>query len=123
MTKLTIIQDLETDANNWYESINTCKYQSDWKSYAKPYQKHIVQQIENKTKEESFAILTPYLENLYNTNKQTTEQRIQEVQQLLEQYKEPILQRITSLTKYPIKYNEIKLFLTTYPRCPYNWQK
>lgn len=123
MTKLSVIQDVATDADNWYNAVNTCTYKSNWKLRAKPEDKPMVEAISWKTKEEAFDLLFPYLEEKYENNKELITKKKQEAEEILGQYKDEIFTRMANLTKHPVAYDEIKLFITTYPRCPYNWEK
>lgn len=123
MTKISIIKDLETDASNRYEAINTCNYRSDWLSKAKPEDMPIIEEIKGKTREDTYDILLPYLKEKYQKNDIEISKKLKDAQEILDQYKDLIFEKIEKLTKHKIDYDEIKLFITTYPRCPYNREK
>ena len=123
MTKITIIKNIETDASNRYESINTRNYRSDWLSKARPEDMPIVEQIKGKTREDAYDILLPYLEEKYKKNNIEISQKINEAQEKLDKNKDIIFEKMERLTKHKIDYDEIKLFLTTFDRCPYNREK
>lgn len=123
MPKISVIKDISTDANNRYEAVNKCTYRSDRKKNAKPEDLPIVEKITGKTKEDAFDILLPYLEEKYEKNDIEISQKMKEFQEVLDQNKDAIFKNMERLTKHPIDYDEIIMFLTTYPRCPYNREK
>lgn len=83
----------------------------------------MVEKITGKTQEEAFEILLPYLEDKYKKNEVEISQKMKEFQETLNQYKDIIFEKIEKLTKHPIDYDEIIMFLTTYRRCPYDREK
>jgi len=126
MTKLTLVENIITDANNRYEAINPTEWKDhwfDWKSQARPEDKPMVEQISWKTKQDAFDILIPYLEDKYKSIDFNLSKKKQIAEKFLEQNKDVLFWRIAELTKHPIEYNEIQLFITTYARCPYNREK
>ena len=123
MPKISVIKDLMTDANNRYEAVNKCTYRSDRKKNAEPGDLPMVEKITGKTQEEAFEILLPYLEDKYKKNEVEISQKMKEFQETLNQYKDIIFEKIEKLTKHPIDYDEIIMFLTTYRRCPYDREK
>jgi hypothetical protein len=123
MPKISVVKDLMTDANNRYEAVNKCTYRSDRKKNAKLEDLPMVEKITGKTKEAAFEMLLPYLEDKYKKNEVEILQKMKEFQEVLNQYKDIIFQKIEELTKHPIDYDEIIMFLTTYRRCPYDREK
>lgn len=88
MTIISIIKDLETDASNRYEAINTCSYRSDWLSRVKSEDIPIVEQIKGKTREDTYDILLPYLEDKYKKNDIKISKKLKDAQEIIDKYKD-----------------------------------
>ena len=104
MTKLTLVQDLLTDANNRYEAINPNSFQDhwyDWKEQASPEDKPTVKKIFGKTQKEAFDILVPYLEEKYKDTEWLLSQRKQIAEEFLEHNKDALFWYMEKITKHP----------------------
>lgn len=123
MTKIHVTYDLQTDANNRREATNKCNYRSNRKEKAFDRQKEMVAIIENKPQEIANQHLLPFLEKYYVDNQKEFSHRVKIAEETFEKEGQKILDRIAKITKFPIDHEQINMFITTYPRCPYNWEK
>jgi len=111
------------DASNRWEACNRQSHWRNWKDFAKPEDKEIVDQIAWKSKEDANLILIPYLEKKYKEYKSDIDAKIILANSGLQSQKDQIFLCMEKLTKHPVEYEEIIFWVTTFPRCPYNWEK
>lgn len=117
--KVTVKINAHEDAVNWYRACNGgTRFGIDWKSrISTSLQKKIV----GKTQAQAFRFLRPYLKKLYTQN--NIKQKRDELQKLFDQEQDRIAERMERATGRKICRKDFTIFLTTFPRCPYNPQK
>jgi hypothetical protein len=121
-TKYTykISVDKNADMWNWWNAAqNETGYGKTWGDYLKYTAKEIYGEIKGKNKREAFAILRPFLDRLYKTNNNFQASKNKLEKNLAKNFDQACvaLEKITGKKLY---FQEYKLYLTTFPRCPYN---
>lgn len=120
MFSITTQLNREKDAWNWWDACNSVSYGTDWKERIDP---KIAAQISDKNKEEAFAFLLPFLGKKYETEAKKLEAIRAEMQAIFDSRGEAALRRMEEVTNKPLYRNDFTCFLTTFPRCPYDYQK
>lgn len=111
--------DIEEDAWNWYVSCNRISKGVDWK---KRMPKEVVGNIHGKTKEEAHDFLIPFLKQKYVDEKEQIDDYTKYINH---QYQDKFIEackKIVDLTSKPLYRDEFTIFLTTFPRGPYNYK-
>ena len=110
--------DIRRDARNIWQACNKVSHGMDWKKRAEPnVYKHVV----GKTQKQAFKWLLPYLKKLYKDIDLKSVARKMERDLDVEFPK--IISVLEEITQKPIYRKDFTLFLTTFPRCPYNFDK
>ncbi len=110
--------NIDRDAGNWYEACNKISHGTDWKQRISG---ELRDKIVGKTREEAYEFLFPYLKSLYGEKKLELMQI--EMQEYLQELSSEFANRLSDLTKHPIAKKKITLFITTFPRCPFYFDK
>ena len=109
---------LAKDAWNVWNACNSSSHGMDWSKWAGPkLQKYVV----GKKEQQAYKWLLPFLKKYHKELK--LRKRAKEIQKMLEPEFPRIIKTIEEITQKPFYRKDITLFLTTYPRCPYNWKK
>jgi len=108
------------DAWNWWEACNHISYGTDWK---KRVPQKIWEEIHGKTFREACDFLLPYLRRYYKEHDKELRLISKEVQSLFTQYGQEACILMEDVTKHPLYRKSFTCFLTTFPRCPYSFQK
>jgi len=117
--KYKIILDVEKDAWNWYVGCNRISKGVDWK---KRIPKEVVDEIHGKTKKEAYDFLIRFLKQKYIDEKVKIEEYNDYINH---QYQDKFIkacEKIVDLTGRPLYLDEFTIFLTTFPRGPYNYE-
>ena len=108
----------ETDANNRWEACNLHSYSDARK---KSMTNELYDAILWKEREDVLDIILHHLDKeFWSTDMAWYEQHIIKA---LEKDKEEYIKKMEQLTKHQLPYDKITCYLTTLPRCPYNWEK
>jgi hypothetical protein len=118
--RYTVKLDLDMDARNWYQGCNKVGHGVDWKSRVDLV---VAEKIHGKSEEDANKFLLPYLRDLYEQDRD----KIQKGSDFIkERYKTNFLlacNKMTELTGKPLYRNDFTIFITTFPRGPYNFHK
>ena len=114
-----IILDVYEDALNWYNGCNEIANGLDW-SKEEGITEEVVKNVQGKSQKEAFDFLLPYLKQKYIDNKQQIDDYIKFINIEYEQKFNIACQKITELTTHPLYRNDLTIYLTTFPRCPFN---
>lgn len=117
MFKISVKQDIEKDAWNFWEACNKTSHGVDWKSRIDP---NVSNAIQTKTFEDAKSFLIPYLENYYLKNKELMNKIVVDVQNIFDLKLDESCRRMELVTKRKLYKNDFICFLTTFPRCPYS---
>ncbi len=109
MFTINIKLDLEKDAWNWWEACNKVSHGVDWKQKISD---ELREKITDKSKEEAFIFLLPYLRELYSTME--IQKYIEEMQIGFGQVKDKLFDRMERVTNRPIYRNDFTCFLTSF---------
>lgn len=110
--------DIEKDARNYWQACNRVSHGVDWSKRAEP---EVKENVAGKTETEAYAWLLPYLEQKYKEIDITAwAEQIQT--ELMPEYSK-VVEVIEKITQKPFYLKNITLFLTTFNRCPYDFEK
>lgn len=112
--------DIEQDAINWYEGCNLISKGVDWKQRVSPI---VYDNIFGKTKDVAYEFLIPFLKQKYINDKDQIDKYISFVSSEYKQNFSLACQKITNLTGKQIYRKDFTIFLTTFPRGPYNYNE
>ncbi|MCF7820094.1 MAG: hypothetical protein K9M44_01330 [Candidatus Pacebacteria bacterium] len=118
MLKIKIKLDLEKDAWNWWDACNKISNGVDWKNRI---EENLQKKIVNKTKKQAFNFLLPYLQRYYYSK--NIQLYINDIQKGFTNYSNKIFLRTQKITGKPILQKNFTLFLTSFPRLPYVYDK
>lgn len=113
--KITVAIDINKDALNWWHACNKSSYGIDWKTRIS---QRLQQQIVGKTKKEAFSFLLPHIKKLYKKN-HINKIKLK-VQRAFDSHANSIQKRMEEVTGQPLYRQSFTVFLTTFPRGPYN---
>lgn len=117
MPNITIKLDIEKDAWNWWGACNKISYGMDWKMRIEP---ELREKITGKTQDEAFSFLIPYINNIYLEN--DSKSKAETLQREFKEREEELFATMERLTKHKIYREDFTCFLTTFPRCPYEYK-
>ena len=118
MPNIEVKIDIEKDAWNWWGACNSSSYGVDWKERIS---KSLQNKISGKTKKEAYKFLFPYLAKLHKRVKLETEKNY--AQKRFDEKQKQIFERMEEVTGRKICRENFIIFMTTFPRCPYNITK
>lgn len=117
-TSIELLYHKETDADNRWCACNKNSYSMWWK---KNMTEDLYTTILWQGKEEVLDIILDHIEQEFWHIDMTKKER--HFAEALNKEKERYLKKMEQLTQHSIPYPQITCFLTTLPRCPYNWEK
>jgi len=117
--KYSIRLDIEQDAWNWYNGCNEIANGLDWKQLES---KEVVKNISGKTNEEAFVFLIPYLKQRYIDEKKEIDENLSFLNKEFKKKFNKACQKIVDLLGKPLYRNDFYIDLTTFPRCPLNYE-
>lgn len=120
MFSITIKLDIEKDAWNWWDACNSVSYGVNWKERIDP---EVAEKLLDTTQEKAFEFLIPYLEKKYRADAEGLETTCAKMQDIFDARGNAALRRMEEITGKPLYRNDFTCFLTTFPRCPYDYQK
>lgn len=109
--------DIKEDAWNWFVGCNRTNYRSDWTQRAP---KDVLEKIHGKTKEEAYSFLMPFLKQKYVDEKVQIEEYKKYLTMEYDKKFQKGCETIVELLGKPLYRNDFEVFLTTFPRGPYN---
>jgi hypothetical protein len=115
-----IILDLEIDAENWYAGCNSKSIGVDWKTRVS---ENVYNNINGKSKEESLKFLILFLKQKYIDEKQNIDNYITFLDNTYEEKFDKACKKVADLTGKNLYLNNFTIFITTFPRGPYNYNK
>ena len=118
--KYHIKLDINSDASNWYSGCNSESYGVDWK---KRVSGDIYNNIFNKSKKEAYKFLIPFLNEKYINEKQNIDSYITSLNNTYKEKFNKACKKIVELTGKDLYLNTFTIFITTFPRGPYNYGK
>lgn len=116
--KITVAIDIKKDAFNWWHACNSVSYGIDWKTRISP---RLQNKIVGKSQKVAFKFLLSYIPKLYK--KYNIESHQRKVQQLFDHYAPIIQPCMEKVTGKPLYRQSFTVYLTTFPRGPYNVEK
>jgi hypothetical protein len=117
MYTLTLILNIKKDARN---RRNACNKISHWVNRREKIDKEIADKITNKTEEEAYNFLIPYLENLYKNNEVNINNTIKFWQETINKNINNACKKLEEITNTKIYRQDFVWYITTFPRWPYN---
>jgi len=117
MPKITVKLDVEKDAYNWWEACNRVSHGIDWKERIDI---SLSQKITNKSQKDAYAFLLPYIEKIHEQNNLI--KKVEELQQGFNERQQTLFEMMEKLTSNKIYRDDFTCFLTTFPRCPYDYK-
>jgi len=112
--------DLSKDAWNWYDGCNSKNYGINWKSRVP---EDLYKNIFNKTSQEAYKFLIPFLEQKYVIDKRIVDEHIKKLDTIYNEKFSKACEKMVELTGKELYRNDFTFFITTFPRCPYNSDK
>lgn len=119
MFTLTVKINIKKDAWNWWHACNRISHGIDWKQRI---DSSIRKQIVGKNKKDAFTFLIPYLTNYYSENLDSIAAMQKESQNIFDRKLNEACQLMEKVTQFPLYKNNFIVYLTTFPRCPYDYE-
>lgn len=117
----TVIKlDIEKDAWNWWDAINSKSHGVDWKSRVDP---KLWKPVYKRTQKQAYRYLMPFLRKYYQEHRRELKNIHLEAQKNFNKKLPKALADLALITKHPIYRKSFTCFLTTFPRMPYYYQK
>lgn len=116
MATIKTTVNIRRDIWNWWQACKTQSHGVDWKMKI-PAQ--LRRRIAGKTEGEAEKFLAPYLKKLYRS--ECVSERLPEIQRGFKKIQKRLFARMTKVTGRPIYRRRFTCFLTTFPRCPYDF--
>jgi hypothetical protein len=123
MFTFTFLLDIHQDVENWLEGSNKISHGKNRKEGVALEYQYLVDQLQGVSAKEAEDFMIPFLENLYKDKKETIDKTFLHANQLFEEKFQEACTSIETMTKKELYLKEYTLFLTTFPRCPYNEKK
>ncbi|MFA5128865.1 MAG: hypothetical protein WC445_02740 [Patescibacteria group bacterium] len=120
MVTINIKLDIKKDAWNWWNACNKISHGVDWKQRVG---ESLWKKIYGKTEKEAFKFLIPYLKKYYKEHKKVLEKNLAEAQKLFDDNAQEACSLMEKITGKQLYRKKFTCFLTTFPRCPYNYEK
>ncbi len=117
--RFQIVWDIEQDAWNWWNGCNQIGYGVDWK---RRIDSEIAAKIVGKTKDEAFDFLLPYLNEKY-ANDESVKLGEQFIRRRFDDNFAAACDKLVEITGKPLYRNDFTIYLTTFPRGPYNYEQ
>jgi hypothetical protein len=115
-----ITLDLDTDMDNWYCGCNGVGHGVVWSDRIAP---ELVEKIKDKSKDEAYKFLEPYLKQKYIDDKDKIEKFKLEQEYIFNDKFINACDRMVELLGKPLYRNDFTIYLTTFPRAPYWYEK
>jgi hypothetical protein len=115
-----IILDPEKDAWNWQEGCNSTSHGMNW---GKNIPGHILSKIKGKPKKEALEFIVPFLKQKYIDDKDKIQASTKFIDKQFSQKFEKACLKLEKVMGKPIYRNSFTIYLTTFPRGPYNYYK
>lgn len=116
----TIILDLDKDAWNWQEGCNSFSHGMDW---GKNIPDSILKKIRGKPKKEAYEFIVPFLKQKYFDDNEKIDSFTKFINKQFNEKFENACLKLEKVMKRPIYRNDFTIYLTTFPRGPYNYSK
>ena len=114
-----ISYNVEADANNWYGAANTTSYRSNWRKLI-PHD--ILDKIDDVDEAEAMDFLIPYLKSKYLKEKTEIDSYIKYAKSQFDAHLDTACDKLEKITGKPIYTDKVTVYVTTIPRCPYNYK-
>lgn len=118
--KYFIKLDINQDALNWYFGCNKIYQNVDWK---KDESEEVVNKIHGESQEQALNLLVPYLEQKYVQEKKQISDEIAFLNKEFTEKFNIACQKIVDLFGRPLYRDNFTIYLTTFGRCPYNYEE
>lgn len=118
--RIQVRLDIDRDAWNWWDACNKISHGVDWK---KRIDRNLQKNITGKTKREAMKFLIPFLANYYKKHKKELNQAIREAKNIFKSKANYACKLMEEVTQHLLYRNNFTCFLTTFPRCPYDYKK
>ena len=123
MFTYSIKLDKNKDVRNWRDWCNHISYWFDWTKNINPEYFDIVQKLKNCTLEESYNIMDEFIDSLYNDRKKEIDLTIEYANLYFQKWFQKACECMEKITWKPLYRNDFTIYLTSFPRCPYNFEE
>ena len=114
--KITL--DPEKDAWNWQEGCNSFSHGMNW---GKNIPDDVLLKIRGKSEDEAYKFIFPYLKQKYIDDKEKIDASKKFIEKQFSEKFEKACQKLEEVMGKPIYRNNFTIYLTTFPRGPYNY--
>lgn len=115
-----IILNLDRDMDNWYRGCNGVGHGVVWSDRIEP---ELVEKIKDKSQDEAYEFLEPYLKQKYIDDKDKIGTFKLEEENIFDDKFIEACDRMVKLLGRPLYRNDFTIYLTTFPRAPYWYEK
>lgn len=112
--------DINKDAWNWYGACNSVGHGVDWKQRI---DSDVAEKIHGKTESEAYEFLVPYLKQKYEDEAEMMELGEDFIRKRFETHFLPACEKLIEITGKPLYRDDFTVYLTTFPRGPYNYER
>ncbi len=113
--------DIDKDWKNRWRAANSFT-NGNWVKSMPIEDQEMVEKLKGLNEEETKKIITPYLEEKYQLNKEKMDEVVVKMTEYLNEQKAELFEAMEKLTRHSIDYELFTIYLTTLNRCPYSWQ-
>ncbi|MDD4289897.1 MAG: hypothetical protein PHH83_01315 [Patescibacteria group bacterium] len=121
MSKMNVGVKINTkkDAWNFWDACNKVSHGVDWKTRI---DENVSKNIIGKSRKESYKFLIPYLKNYYKENKDILVKLQNQTQNIFNEKADFLFEKMQKITKRKLYRKCFTCFLTTFPRCAYDYK-
>ena len=114
--------DIDKDWKNRWRAANKFT-NSNWVQRMPQKDQEMVAKLKGLDEEQAKIIITPYLEDKYQLNKEKMDDVVEKMTEYLNEQKAELFEAMEKLTRHSIDYKLFTIYLTTLNRYPYSWQE
>ena len=123
MFTYSIKLDKKKDIKNWRDWCNRISYWFDRTKNINPEYFDLIQKLKNITLEESYYIMDDFIDKLYNEKKKEIELTIEYANLHFQKWFQKACECMEKITGNPLYRNDFTIYLTSFPRWPYNYEE
>lgn len=123
MFTYSIKLDKKKDIKNWRDWCNHTSYWFDWTKNINPEYFYIVQKLKSCTLEESYDIMDEFIDKLYIDKGKEIDLTIEYANLYFQKWFQKACECMEKTTWKPLYRNDFTIYLTSFPRWPYNYEE
>ena len=123
MFTYSIKLDKNKDIKNWRDWCNYTSYWFDWTKNIDPKYINIVDKLRQCTLDECYLFMNEFIDNLYYERKKEINLTIEYANLDFQKWFQKACECMENVTEKPLYRNDFTIYLTSFPRWPYNYEE